>query len=302
MRASVLMAGLWLALGATGSIQAAEVTVPFLTPESYQCEKGAKLPVYLEAGTPASPHRIPWDVERIEWVSIRSEGGEERRHEFQPSGADKLAIPFVIEHPGAALIAMQFKESRVEMSSVEFTDFVTNRATVRNTRLQAAARSDQRPRVRRYETASLVVRTRGSEPATGPSPITQGKAGLTVELQPLADPTSAKVGSELPLRLIAPKVAPLEGAVVRATHVPSGKTQVCPLDRVGNASVKIDGPGVWRLEYNGARMATKNPAFDWVIYTATLSFEVPGDGAATSQPTTQAAAASQPAQGSPQTP
>ena len=50
-------------------------------------------------------------------------------------------------------------------------------------------------------------------------------------------------------------------------------------DRSGMTYFRITDPGVWRIEFHHAELLENDADAGWVIYSATLTFEVPTQGA-----------------------
>jgi hypothetical protein len=103
--------------------------------------------------------------------------------------------------------------------------------------------------------------------ATGSS-----KTGQRTEIRPLVDPTAMAVGSDLPLRISWSDSAGVEAKIaVRQVGTDAVQHLSAP---GGSGWFTVTAPGEWRVEVNRAKPLQGDPAADWQLETATLSFVV----------------------------
>lgn len=145
-------------------------------------------------------------------------------------------------------------------------DFVADEAeepAARARELAGAALRDRLPdqgtvRVRRIDSAKLVV---------GGGAASTSKAAQAVEIQPMADPQSARSGSDLPLRTL------VEGAKAGATELEARREgDTAPPRRLtsnddGIANLRIDTEGVWLITMRRASVEADGTL---VLRTASL--------------------------------
>ena len=131
--------------------------------------------------------------------------------------------------------------------------------------------------VRRVESCRVLVRGGlGGGPGGGAgdaSGVATTKRGERVEIRPLMDPTALVPETIVPVRVyVGGDAAP--GGVVTATHLESGASQRVVADDKAIATLQIDVPGLWLVEFHAVRREGEA----LVVYSATVLFEM-GSGA-----------------------
>jgi len=190
-------------------------------------------------------------------------------------------VTVTLSKPGVTMVGLDIKPTAAKVEGKSFKAFWGRMAPgqAHKDAITALADADE-VRVRRIESAKTLVRVPdpGGKPASH-SAVAQSKTGQAVEIRALADPTMAGVGSDLPVRAyVGGDKQP--GVKMLATCVATGKTQEALTDSSGSCHFRIDSAGVWRIEFHHAELLQGDPKADWVIHSATLTFEVtnPGGG------------------------
>src|SRR5690606_7027086 len=118
----------------------------------------------------------------------------------------------------------------------------------------AGARADQPLQVKIVQCAQALVRAADGRTETISSPIALAKAGLAAEIRLLMDPTALVTPSDLGVRLYAGYKS-CEDQLVRATNLTTGTEVEATSGEGGIASLPLEEPGVWRIEFASAQVA-----------------------------------------------
>jgi hypothetical protein len=259
---------------------AAAQTVTYLTPVRHAATAGQRVAVRVETGDGQAVRPAAWPTERIDWLFVRAPGTQENRENVGPRDANGDFIEVPLSKPGATLIALDTKPVETTISGRQFKAFARRTMSSQAYEATVAGIADTtQVRTRRIESAKTLVRV--ADPTGKPascSAVAQSKTGQAVEIRPLADPTMAAVGSDLPVRAYVGGDK-LAAAKVLATCVVSGKTQEAITDSSGSCYFRIDTAGVWRVEFHHITPVPDDEKVDRAIYSATLTFETPKEGA-----------------------
>lgn len=226
---------------------------------------------------------IPDGLDRATWLYGLGDHGSHNYTALAPADRGTLHASELLGNSQAVLFGADLGERIVTMSAAEFT-LLAARAGVEWTPAPAMTQV----RVRRIEASKAIVRPTPArdEGAAAPSsanpgypagmwasPIVIAKRGERVEIRPLFDPTLLLAPSLLPVRVYVEG----DGAGVSdvwATHLPTGATQHVRADGKAIANLSLEAAGTWRIEFHRAKPAPAgDPEADWVVYSATLTFE-----------------------------
>jgi len=124
--------------------------------------------------------------------------------------------------------------------------------------------------------AATLVRVTTDSGEARPDATATSKSGLAAEIRPLMDPTTLGVGSDLPLRLYVDGEA-VADARITASHAATATTRSASTDARGIASIRIDHPGPWTLEFHTLTPLTDpaDPHPRWRAASASLTFSAP---------------------------
>lgn len=259
---------------------AAGQRVTYLKPASHAATVGQRVAVRVEQGDGKVVQPAAWPTESIQWLFVRAPGTQENREDVGPQDAKGNAIDVSLAKPGVTLIAFDTKPAELPLTGERFKRFARRvlPSETRDAVVFGLADTDQ-VRVRRVESAKTLVRV--ADPAGRPashSAVAQSKTGQEVEIRPLADPTMVTVGSDLPVRTYV-EGSKRVGVKVIATCVATGKTYEAISDSSGSCHFRIDAGGVWRIEFHHIAPLPNDEQADWALYSATLTFEAPQEGA-----------------------
>jgi hypothetical protein len=274
------LAAMGLIAAGFAAATAAEPAVTYLTPETFKPDVGQTLTLRVNTGSAARTDLAPWPADQLNWFFVRGGGTQQNRPNIAAKAHDANAAEFAVSQPGVSVIAVNFKPSVVEMSGDDLKRFLLqNVAGAERDPRVAALNGKTTVRVRRIESATALVRApERSGHELAPSAIATSKLGLPGELRSLMDPTVANAGSDWAVRIYI-EGSNRPGGKVQATSLADGKTQSAIADASGAARFHIGTGGVWRVEFHDAQPLQNDPQADWVLRSATLSFEVPTEGA-----------------------
>jgi hypothetical protein len=265
------------ALAAMGTATAGIPPVTYLVPDDFTPARDQTVNLHIEAGAALAAQTTDWPTNELEWFFWRGDGKQENRQTLAPA-TPQLRSVAVRAYPGVTVIGLNKKPVAVEASGTELAAFLS--ANVAGMKEDPAVRklsAQLTAKLRRFESATTMVRVATGDVRDLHSAVAQNKTGQTAEIQALFDPTRLRAGADLPVRvhLRGTKQA---GAQVRATCLAGGRSEERITDPTGSTYFRITQPGAWRIEWHHAEPLAGDPAADWVLYTATLTFEVPAEG------------------------
>ncbi|MEW6200240.1 MAG: DUF4198 domain-containing protein [Planctomycetota bacterium] len=266
----------WMLLcaAAVSTALAADPSSAFLTPGQFAVTPGATVAVHFDVGEAGTARPASWPADRIEWLFVRGGPTQTNRHEVRADDPQSGAVDVKIEHPGVTLVGVDQRPVVLNLTGDEWRAFLRANVAESNNADAAHLPAASHPvRVRHVVSSKTLIRAARADGQVNSSPIATGKSGQAVEIRPLFDPTAIRPGSDLPMRLYVDGDKCV-GARGRATHVPSGHAATFVTDREGSAFFRVTEPGLWRVEFHHASPRTGDPAADWNLYTATLTFEV----------------------------
>ena len=259
---------------------AAPPTAAFLTPSQYTARPGESLTLRFDVGTAKTAQPAAWPTGEVGWLLIRGGKSQENKHDVRPHKAQDNVVPLAITHPGVTLVGTDRRPTVLETTGADLRAFIAqNVATDPVTEKAQTLSADQMVRVRQFASAKTLIRAQEPGGKLTPSAIATSKTGQAVEIRPNFDPTAATVGSDLPLSVYVGGDK-LPGAKVQAANISTGQTVTYIADNGGAGYFHVTDPGVWRVEFHHAAPLQNDPAADWVIYSATLTFEVSAKGGA----------------------
>lgn len=273
--------GTWLVgvatlLAVVGPAFADPPTVSFLTPSKHVAALAETLSLRFAAGAAKDARPVGWPSDEIEWLFVRGGGTQENRDRVRPQNPKDDFVLLRIEHPGVTLVGADRRPIVREMTGDELGTFL--RQSVALAEKASIPAGDGELRVRHVASAKTLIRAATAGRESPPSAIATSKTGQKVEIRPLFDPSAARVGSDLPLWSYIDG-SKKTGVKVQATNVATGKTTTFLTDAGGSGHFRVTDAGLWRVEFHHAEPLKDGSKADWVVYSATLTFEVATRGA-----------------------
>ncbi|MFH1746974.1 MAG: DUF4198 domain-containing protein [Planctomycetota bacterium] len=265
---------------ASGAVAAAaSVPVSYLTPDSFSAATGAQVKLHVESGSALSTQMQAWPDDKLQWFFTRANGTQQNRDTVKALEPQGREVAVTITQPGVTVIGYDSKPLVTNVAPAEFQAFLSK--NVSTGALKAGSRDggpDRIVQVRRVESATTMIRVSADGVGAYSSATALSKTGQAVEIRPLFDPTLVKPGSDLPVRVYVGG-SKKAGAKVQATSVNGNQTVSVLADPTGVANFRIDQAGTWRIEFHHAEALAGDPAAEWSLYSATLTFEVGSEGA-----------------------
>lgn len=259
-----------LVLIVVGPVLAAAPTAAFLTPSKYTASIGEAVNVRFDVGAAKDAQPGSWPV-GVRWLFVRGGPAQENRHDVRPARAADNFTTVTIEHPGVTLVGTDQVPTVAEAPAAEWRAFLALNAA---DPAQAPSGLTDRPvRVRQVISTKTLIRMAADGGRVTPSAIATSKSGQVVEIRVHFDPTAALPGSDIPLTFYVDGDKRSD-AKVRATNVTTGKSEEFVSDGGGSGHFRVTDAGVWRVEGHYVQALDNDPSADWVVYTATLTFEV----------------------------
>ncbi len=253
-----------------GPVSAADLSTTFLSPSAYRIDANQPLRVSLAQGAAENATPVAWPRQSAGWLFARGGGIQRNLHGVETVDSEGLLVELRDARPGALVLGYDPQPRVVEIAPGDLDAWAADHTLAMPAGIRPLKPS-ARLRVRRVESARTVVRVGEVETETAGASYATSKTGQAVEIRPLFDPTRLRPGGELAVRAYVGGSG-LGGVNIRATNVTSGSTQDVQADRSGIAAIRIDGQGVWRLEFHAATPAAEGG--DVTLYSGTLSFEV----------------------------
>ncbi len=249
-------------------------SVSYLTPGHYTARVGDTLPVRITQGAAARATPVAWPAADLKWFMIRGGDTQQNHHAVNPSPSDPQVVNVPLQHAGVTLIALDADRVETAVDSNALQQFIADHIAPAQipAEFKHVTASDL-PRIRRVVSSKTLVRVSSADGESGPpSEMAIAKTGQRAEIRLMIDPTYTKVGSDIPIKAYID--AGGAGKVqFQATHVPTGKTQTFIANQGGAGYFRMSDAGEWRVEFHDIRPARKDPDADWLLSSATLTFE-----------------------------
>ena len=237
-----------------------------LAPDRYQVRAASAVGLRLLAGK--SPQ--DWPEQQISWLFVRVAGTQLNLDTLASLPADaSRSAPVKLERAGIAMIGLDLRPRVESLPAAEFQQFLSERAG-----LEPDPDATGQVRVRRVESFKLLVRALDNQGELRNSADSQSKSGQQVEIRPLADPLEVRLNRDLLVRVYLPQGASV-GALVLATHLPSGTAKRFRTGPGGTGHFTVDTAGEWLVECHSVRALDDDPEAEVELHSATLRFEVP---------------------------
>lgn len=243
----------------------------FLEPASAAVSLGDRVGISVFEGAA----RRAWPGERIAHFLARTAWTQDNRDTLEaepaPAGDLTTSAAWTADRPGVLLLGLDLEPAVETVGAEAFGRFVARALPAeRREAIASALPEGGEVSVRRVESAKSLVRVSadGAEPVS----IANSKTGQAVEIRPLLDPTILTPGGDLPIKIYAVIPGPAGGVVI-ATNTTTGESFPVALADDASANLNIPSAGRWRLEFHAVAPDDTGEA-DWLVHTATLTFEV----------------------------
>lgn len=231
---------------------------------------------------PGSYRPTAWPAD-IEWMFVRGGNWHRNLHKPEATNGDARAIPTAAA--GATMVGAQLSPRLEQVEPGDLAALLIREgaaieadaaAAAQQLIEDAGARADEPLRVKIVQCAQTLLRAADGRTQNISSPIALAKAGLAAEIRLLMDPTALVTPSDLGVRLYAGYKS-CEDQLVRATNLTTGAEAEATSGEGGIASLAMEEPGAWRIEFASAQVAPADEPgedADIIIWTCSLSFEM----------------------------
>jgi uncharacterized GH25 family protein/ketosteroid isomerase-like protein len=253
----------------------------WLVPDAFQVTPGGWIQVRGQTSSRFPTSESAVTADRVADARVISAAGEETIRDLSISGTS-LLLRSRPTTPGQRIVAVRLHPRSVRESAESFRRYLELEGAPEA--LERYGREGLLPRTdsvtRRYaKYAKTFV-----EVGEGGPRAWERTAGHPLEIVPLADPATVRLGDTLPVRLLY-RGRPLASARLHTSRAPrTGGTQMAgqdphlETDGNGVARVFIDCIGLWNVRTLQIVPADRGSGADWDAHWATIVFEVPQRG------------------------
>jgi uncharacterized GH25 family protein len=249
----------------------------WIEPSTFRPAVGSTLGVRLVVGQGFRGDALPRNPAMIARFVLVTDAGE------TPIGgraADEPAGAVRIDRPGLALIGYRSLESQVSLEAAKFEAYLKEEGLESVIAARAKSADSQKPSRELFSRSAKSLVEAGDSGAAGFDRV----LGLTLELVPEKNPYALKAGDALPVRLLY-EGKPLSGALVVALAFDDPDAKVAErTDAGGRVVLRLSREGAWLVKAVHMVPVAGNPNADWRSIWASLTFALPGAGAAAPAP------------------
>jgi uncharacterized GH25 family protein len=249
----------------------------WIEPSTFRPAVGSTLEVRLSVGQGFRGEPLPRNPAAIARFVLVTDAGE------TPIGgrvADEPAGAVRIDRPGLALIGYRSLDSQVSLEAAKFEAYLKDEGLEAVIAARAKSGDSQKPSRELFSRSAKSLVQAGGSGTTGYDRV----LGLTLELVPEKNPYALKPGDALPVRLVY-EGKPLSGALVVAlAYDDPGKKLAQRTDAGGRVTLRLPKEGAWLVKAVHMVPVAGDPSADWRSIWASLTFALPGAGAATPAP------------------
>jgi len=205
-----------------------------------------------------------------------------KRRVIQPDGSETAAdasgtkdngglLSFTPTKPGLYIVAVETTPKLTQLEAAAFNEYLVSDGLFQIFRLRAKAKELDKDAIERYSKSPKVLFRVGDGKDGDPSkPI-----GLPLEIVPLADPLSRKVGDTLKVRVLF-QAKPLANANLGWSHPGDGDTPVGTVrtDARGEALIPIAKGGLMTIRLTHMTRP-KAKDYEWESFWTSLTFRLP---------------------------
>lgn len=280
-----MLSGLWIAFLAAALPQVAAPPPGgprYLIAAHPPLQANAEPIIGIEARSDREFINLGWPQREIRWLFVRGHGVQQNRDTLAPLLTDPQSAIAPTATPGVNMVGLDFQPRQLTRTAAELREELATRAAEIPDTLTILD-ADTRLTVRYVASAKLLLQLPGE---TGPdeSTVATSKSGQAVEIRPLANPMRLPVGSDFPMRLYADGDKRGDVRII-ATHADSRTQRELEVDRGAFANLTLTHDGRWYVEFTHVepRRDSDVSGADWIVWSATLTFDAAVDVASTEE-------------------
>lgn len=243
----------------------------WLVPDSSQAKPGEALRVMFITSENFPQPQAPTKADRVdEWVVVAGEG----RTALQNFAAEAhgLSATAELSQPGTSVIGVALKGKLIELDRAKFEEYLASEGAEAALHALRAAGGDEPQRELYTKFAKTYVEV-GGTPSAAPPPA----VGHALEIEPLTNPSTWKVGQKVRVRAYknGKPAAGLRVSTGREGLPPHAYGTTVTTDRDGYADFTLDAPGLWFLRTHTIdRVKHAGGEYDWASLWASMTFPV----------------------------
>jgi hypothetical protein len=242
----------------------------YIFPDRFFVDTGSRFKTGFHNGDAFPVSEASPVLSRVRDTNAISAAGTAPMTELKIEGKRGTAMVSV-QHSGARILTVRTVPNLIALQPAQFLAYIQEEGLQHVIDWRTEHHEAQKPGRERYSkyAKSLVI-------AGASDGFFSHEVGFPIEIIPEADPSKAKPGASLPIR-VKFKGQPAPGLQVEAawsdkrqnkTTIP-GRT-----DSDGRLSIKLDQPGFWRIQALKMERCAEPAVADWESYWASLTFEL----------------------------
>ena len=241
----------------------------WLIPNKFRVQPNEPITIFANTGMDFPDSLSAVDPERVAQFLMKGRFGEKDITEYEVKD-NSLITESVFEQPGTHILAMALKPKEIKLTAEEFNEYVLHDGLPEIYDLrkkEGILDKDAVEYYSKYPKTIIQIGERLDNSILEP-------IGLDLEIIPLENPYSLKIGDDLPVKVLF-KDEPLENAEVAWSYPGRGE------EFAGSTKTDSNGKAVIPLEKAGPYIIraiqmewVKKDTHEWESYWASLTFEV----------------------------
>ncbi len=258
------------AVAALLSAQAATGHDFWVQPRDFATDVNMPVPLTFEVGHGPARQRWSAAIDRIATFSVVGSAGTKDVHTalVPPGGPSDANISF--SQPGTYLVVLRTNRAVSDLPAIRFNDYIKSEGIAPAIAARAATGANDTPGRELYSRGAKAIVRVGA--ATAPQPQVTRPVGMTLELVPGRDPTTADFDMTLPVTVLYDG-KPLAGAFVKLNNLDFDARPVATAisDAHGAVIFKVPFKGLWQMNVVWTKVI-KDPRADFDTVFSSLTF------------------------------
>ncbi len=172
---------------------------------------------------------------------------------------------------GTHVINYQSLYNKIILNGKQFTFYLKDEGLDKIIQLRNKLNINDREASEQFSRCAKTIYRVGNQDGVD---FSQKNFNCTLEIIPLKNPYSLKIGDTLSLKVLMNN-KPLADALVKAyTKKAPKRIQKIQTDKNGELNVKINSPGVWMIKTLNMIPHINNKEYDWESFWSTLTFRI----------------------------
>ncbi|HYZ83891.1 MAG TPA: DUF4198 domain-containing protein [Bryobacteraceae bacterium] len=243
----------------------------YLMPKKFRVDPGETLTVAFHSGDDFPKAQHAPKLDRMLEPTVFTAGGKAPLKNLRMTQKYLLA-DVTIPEPGSAIVSVRSRPSLINLQPAQFTKYLKNEGLDHVIRWRADNNQSGKVGRERYSkyVKSLVVSGKSNDTY-------RQLVGFPIEIVPEKDPALARVGDNMPVRVLFRGKPAADLQVEMAWLAPDGKVNKEPAGRTdqnGHLEIPIRSSGTWKLHTVLMKRCQEPSVADWESFWASLTFQV----------------------------